>query len=220
MKLNMPIATCFILIFCSSSVFAQTAMKKPSRECPKNMVNIPAGNFKAGPADKQKEIFIDAFCIDRFETTQSEYKEVMDHNPSHFPEAFQPVEKVTWFEATDYCKTVGKRLPTEWEWEKAAKAGTESNFYWGNVPDGDYAWFVENSNRKTQRIGQKIPNNFDLYDMTGNVWEWTSSDHEETGKKVLRGSSWYNGPSVMGSAYRNKSKTGTRGSGFGFRCAK
>ncbi len=194
-------------------------MKEMSKECPKNMVNIPSGNFMSGRADDLKEMTIDAFCIDRFETTQSEYEQIMDFNPSHFPDPFHPVEKVTWQEAQDYCKKREKRLPTEWEWEKAAKAGTETNFYWGNKLDDDYAWYVANSDRKTHRVGQKKPNNFDLYDMTGNVWEWTSSDHKEAGKKVLRGSSWYNGPSVMGTAYRNKSKPEVRGSGFGFRCA-
>ena len=184
------------------------------------MVHIPAGNFISGRADDPKEMFIDTFCIDRFETTQSEYEQMTDFNPSHFPDGFHPVERITWDEATAYCKKLGKRLPTEWEWEKAAKAGTDSNFYWGNIVDGDYVWYVGNSDRKTHRVGQKKPNSFGLFDITGNVWEWTSSDHEETGKKVLRGSSWYNGPSLMGSAYRNKSKPEVRGSGFGFRCAQ
>ncbi len=215
MQKTILIVVSFILICYIPPAFGQEVDK-----CPENMANIPKGKFKAGRADSPKEMSIDAFCIDRFETTQSEYEKVMGHNPSHFPDPFHPVEKVTWFEATDYCKKLGKRLPTEREWEKAAKAGTDTNFYWGNELDDDYAWYVANSNRSTHRIGQKKPNNFDLYDITGNVWEWTASDHEEEGKKVLRGGSWYNGPSVMGSAYRNKSKPGTRGSGFGFRCAK
>ena len=209
-----------ILIFFGYPAFSEKTFDNRSSECPKNMVNISAGTFLAGRADRSRRIYINTFCIDRFETTQSEFEKEMGYNPSHFPGSFHPVEKVTWEEARLYCTKLDKRLPTELEWEKAAKAGTENNFYWGNELDSDFAWYVANSKRSTQRIGQKKPNNFDLYDITGNVWEWTSSDHEDIGKKVLRGGAWYNGPSVMGLAYRNKSKPKVRGSGFGFRCAK
>ena len=124
----------FIFIIFISFSFGQ---EKEVSKCPKNMVKIPAGNFMSGRADNLKEMFIDIFCIDRFETTQSEYEQIMNFNPSHFPDANRPVEKITWEEARDYCIKIKKRLPTEWEWEKAAKAGSKTNFYWGNNLNSD-----------------------------------------------------------------------------------
>ena len=97
----------FIFIIFISFSFGQ---EKEVSKCPKNMVKIPAGNFMSGRADNLKEMFIDIFCIDRFETTQSEYEQIMNFNPSHFPAANRPVEKITWEEARDYCIKIKKRL--------------------------------------------------------------------------------------------------------------
>jgi formylglycine-generating enzyme required for sulfatase activity len=132
-------------IFCSIDlVFAQ----------PKGMVLIPSGTFLMG-ADHSKEAFqcaeyfgnckkdwytreeplhrvsISAFLMDKKEVSQGQYFRVMRDNPSSFKGAKLPVEQVTWFEANKYCRKVGKRLPTEAEWEYAARAGTRLNYYWG-----------------------------------------------------------------------------------------
>ncbi|MEK6591128.1 MAG: formylglycine-generating enzyme family protein, partial [Nitrospinota bacterium] len=145
----------------------------------KEMILIPASEFLAGEPDLLKGMFIKEFYIDKYEVTQREYKQVMGDNPSYFKCDDCPVENVIWYEADEYCRRVGKRLPTEWEWEKAAKGGTTTKFYWGDseIMSDVYAWYYENSGSKTHPVGQKNPNAYGLYDMLGNVWEWTSSDY-------------------------------------------
>jgi len=96
------------------------------------MVLIPAGEFMAGDPGSLKDMVINAFYMGKYEVTQREYEQVMGKNPSYFKGSDRPVESVTWYEADEYCKRVGKRLPTEWEWEKAAKGGTTTKYYRGN----------------------------------------------------------------------------------------
>src|SRR3989338_5443550 len=150
-----------------------------------NMVMIPASEFMAGSPGSLKGMVIDAFYMDKYEVTQREFQQVMGKNYSYFkgcPDC--PVEKVTWFEAKEYCGKVGKRLPTEWEWEKAAKAGTTTTYYWGESESmmGDYAWYESNSGSKTHPVGQKKPNNYGLYDMAGNVWGGAATDYDSSNK--------------------------------------
>lgn len=131
------------------------------------------------------------------------------------------MENVTWHEADVYCKKAGKRLPTEWEWEKAAKAETTTKYYWGDAPDNAYLWWSENSGDKTHPVGEKKPNGYGLYDMAGNVWEWTASDYAGGGKyKVLRGGSWINFPYVSDTTKRFGAGIGFSNVDGGFRCAK
>jgi formylglycine-generating enzyme required for sulfatase activity len=166
-----------------------------------------------------------SFNIDAYEVTQEQFERVMGKNPSEFDGGFfgsnpsHPVEQVTWNEGKTYCQKVGKRLPTEWEWEYAARAGTTTVYYWGNNFDGAYAWTNENSDYTTHPVGQKKPNQFGLYDMAGNAMEWTGSDHDRGGK-VLRGGSWPYSPSFMRSAGRFRIDPTVRSSHIGFRCAK
>ncbi|MCH8158017.1 MAG: formylglycine-generating enzyme family protein, partial [Nitrospinae bacterium] len=108
----------------------------------------------------------------------------------------------------------GKRLPTEWEWEWAARGERKPDF-----PKAEhYGWFKDNSQKQTHPVGQKIPNAHGLYDMAGKVWEWTSSDHE-SGGKVLRGGSWRNSADSMRSSKRIMSLPIYRFHYVGFRCA-
>jgi len=193
-------------------------------KCPAKMSFIPKGELLLSTSGKRYHItrLISAFCMDKFEVTQAEYERVMETNPSDFKGANRPVDSVVWSEAKAYCEKVGKRLPTEWEWEKAAKAGTTTEYYWGNEPDATYAWYGGNYKGGHHPVGQKEPNNFGLYDMSGNVWEWTNSDHEKyEGEKVLRGGSWSENPLYLRSAIRyNLDPSGHRLSSCGFRCAK
>ncbi|MBI3601104.1 MAG: SUMF1/EgtB/PvdO family nonheme iron enzyme [Nitrospinae bacterium] len=185
-----------------------------------NMVLIPSGEFMAGVPCSLKGMVLSEFSIDKYEVTQREYEQVMGKNPSEFKDCPDcPVEKVTWNEAKEYCGKVGKRLPTEWEWEKAAKAGTTTTYYWGESEGmvGDYAWYGKNSD-KTHPVGQKKPNTYGLYDMTGNVWEWTSTDYDSS-NKVLRGGSWGVGTYGLGSSSRYWAEPSARSVDFGFRCA-
>ena len=193
-----------------------------------NMVLIPAGEFMAGEPKSLKGMDVSAFYIDKYEVTQREYEQVMGKNPSSFKGSDRPVERVTWYEADEYCRKVGKRLPTEWEWEKAAKAGTTTTFYWGNSESMayNYAWYQENSGKKaTHPVGQKKPNAYGLYDMAGNVWEWTSSNYDDIDKdkyKVLRGGSWNDNAKSSSLSRRSISAPDNRGAGggYGFRCVQ
>jgi len=135
------------------------------------------------------------FYLGIYPVTQQEYQQIMGKNPSRFGTGYNPVEQVTWNEAQEFCKKLteidiqaGKlppgesyRLPTEAEWEYACRAGTRTRFYWGDDLDyseiGDYAWYStldggENSGKKPHPVGQKEPNGWGLYDMSGNVSQW------------------------------------------------
>jgi formylglycine-generating enzyme len=180
---------------------------------------IPGGMYLAGKVDALYEMSINALCVDKYEVTQGDYERVIGNNPSKFNGSNRPVEQVSWHDAKSYCQKVGKRLPTEWEWEFAARGGVPSSYYWGDNYDGAYAWTDKNSGNTTHPVGQKKPNRYGLYDMAGNVFEWTSSDYD-SGTKVLRGGSWYGSPNGVRSAYRVRYGPSARDSFIGFRCAQ
>ncbi|MBI4384658.1 MAG: SUMF1/EgtB/PvdO family nonheme iron enzyme [Nitrospinae bacterium] len=192
-----------------------------SGQCPPKMASIPAGRLAS--ENISGEMPVGGFCMDKYETTQAEYEKVMGRNPSHFKGGNLPMEQVTWYEADTYCNKVGKRLPTEWEWEYAARGGTATTYHWGDSEAGieGYAWFMGNSENKTHAVGEKKPNQYGLYDMAGNVWEWTASDYDNSGKKkVLRSGAWNNTPYASRAAFRDSFDLGSRDSLVGFRCAQ
>ena len=142
-----------------------------------------------------------------------------------------PVVHISWDDAIEYCKWSGKRLLTEAEWEYVCRAGTNTRFYWGDDPNyenvGKYAWYAGNAENRTHEVGQKEPNRWGLYDMSGNVWEWvadwyngyprTSCEGVRFGEfwRVLRGGAWYFHPAYLRCAYRGPT---IRGNFVGFRC--
>ena len=161
--------------------------------------------------------------------TQEAYQRVMRTNPSQFKGAKLPVETVDWTQAQNYCSTVGMRLPTEAEWEYAARAGTTGARY-GDLDT--IAWYDQNSGSKTHEVGQKQPNAWGLYDLLGNVWQWTgdyadkyqgSNETDPKGPasgqyRTLRGGSWY----VVAQRTRASNRLGYRPDSryglSGFRC--
>ena len=235
-------------------------VEKPSTApAPTGMVKIPAGEFMAGLGgvsdNLPRKVKLNEFYIDKYEVTQEEFEKVMGNNPSHFksdpldppPEGYKhiemtfPVDNVTWNEAVEYCERVGKRLPTEWEWEKAAKGGSNSIYTWGNNVDlaGVYAWHAGNSGNTPHSVGEKKPNGYGLYDMAGNVSEWTSSTYDSDylmipplpmGYEhylpvnpehiVTRGGSWFNSASGTRPADRDSTVPGIRSIAVGFRCVQ
>jgi formylglycine-generating enzyme required for sulfatase activity len=183
-------------------------------------VLIPAGSFQMGDNEwdwakpVHKVEIKQAFYLGKFEVTQKQYQAIMGNNPSHFKGENRPVENVSWNDAQAFIKKLndkeGKsnkyRLPTEAEWEYAARANTSTKWSFGDNESDlkEYAWYRENSNSETHEVGQKKPNGFGLFDMHGNVWEWTCSDYgkysennhlecssKNNANKSLRGGSWY-----------------------------
>lgn len=170
------------------------------------------------------------FWIDKYEVTQEDFKKVMGSNPSKFTSCGGkcPVEQVNWHEAAEYCKKVGKRLPTEVEWEIAALGGREVKYATGSgeLDCTNANWGRWTSNNKCTgaegpvAVGSYAPNAIGIYDMTGNVWEWTASPHE-SGGYVIRGGGWgYGFPEILTVSYRTYNDPDLRGHSFGFRCAQ
>ena len=126
-------------------------------------------NYREKPAHK---VCLDGFYIDPYEVTQKKWDAVMKMNRSVFHHPEQPITHIYWREARSYCHKVGKRLPTEAEWEYAARAGSKTKFPWGDEIDDDFLWYAGNSPREIPHVGKKKPNAWGLYDMMGNVWEW------------------------------------------------
>jgi len=188
------------------------------------LVRIQPGEFQMGSNDSHYEKPIHAVRITKgfdmgvYEVTQEQYQKVMGTNPSHFTgEDNLPVETVSWDDAVEFCKKLSQeegktyRLPTEAEWEYACRAGTTTQYCYGNNVSqlGEYAWYDKNSGGKTHPVGQKKPNTWGLYDMHGNVWEWChdwfwsewyskspvenplNENNGEMVSRILRGGSWY-----------------------------
>ena len=188
-------------------------------------VFIPAGSFMMGCSPGDNECFdeektphaeqiANGFWLGRTEVTQAAWKKVTGgDNPSHFKGLQLPVEQVDWTQAVDYCKIIGGRLPTEKEWEYAARAGTTGSRY---GPLDAVAWYNGNSGGTTHPVALKLANDFGLYDMLGNVREWTADD-DDAGHKVVRGGSWgYTRP--VRASYRIRYEPSRRDNGIGFRC--
>ena len=193
------------------------------------MVSLPAGEFLMGSPDSdpdasdfekpQHQVKVNSFAIGKYPITQAQYQAVMGNNPSDFENNPQnPVESVSWDDAQAFCQKLSEitgktyRLPTEAEWEYACRAGTTTRYYFGDDVNqlGDYAWYDGNSGNKTHPVGQKKPNDWGLYDMSGNVWEWCEDS-------CLRGGSWSNDPDFCRSAYRYYDVPRVNSCNLGFR---
>lgn len=170
-----------------------------------------------------------AFWMAESEVTQASYQRLTGTNPSRFKGDALPVHNLNWYEAADYCRLVGGRLPTEAEWEYASRAGGRSARY-GSLTE--IAWHQANSAGLPHPVKLKAPNQFGLYDMIGNVLEWTSDwygrydptprvDPKGPGSgetKVLRGGSWSLAPLHSRVSFRYGNTLDHRDANFGFRC--
>ncbi len=179
-------------------------------QAPDGMVFIKGGCFIMGNDYAQEdekpehEVCLDDFYMGKYEVTQSRWEKQLGFNPSKIVGPELPVEQVNFVEVQEFLeKSNGQcRLPTEAEWEYAAKGGADARYFWGNMMDEAYAWYLDGSGETTHPVGQKQPNQYGLYDMMGNVWEWTNDWYEpyyqireknnpkgpETGEyKVIRG---------------------------------
>ena len=214
------------------------------------LVPIPAGKFMMGSPDSeqwrhttegpQHEVTLSKpFYMGVTEVTQAQYQAIMGTNPSSFKGATNPVETVSWNDATEFCKKLSEktrqavRLPTEAEWEYACRAGSKTRFCFGDAEEGlgDYAWYHVNAGKTTHPVGQKKPNVWGLYDMHGNVFEWcadwrgdypkgavTDPQGPASGsRRVLRGGSWYINTDNCRAAFRSRSNPDHRLNNVGFR---
>ena len=253
---------CFLLLFCCLfAAFPSFALEKWTNSIGMEFVKIPTGTYLRGcNSDRedcksnetpQRRISISSFWMGTYKVTQAQWEAVMGGNPSHFQEGNtrnHPVETVSWHDAQEFVRRLNAkeghnryRLPTEAEWEYAARAGSKTAYSFGdNERDlGDYAWYVKNSDFKTHPVGQKRPNAWGLHDIHGNVMEWVQDWYDseyyassetdnprgpsEGWTRVLRGCVWGHSNTYCRSAYRHSRAPDSRsivsGAGFGFRLA-
>ncbi len=214
--------------------------------------------FGDGDSDEKPvhKVCVDDFYMGKYEVTQGQWKAIMGSNPSYFKNCGDncPVEQVSWNDIQDFIRKLNSKtknnpqapfvkgefeLPTEAEWEYAAKSGGKSEKWAGTSNEselGDYAWYDKNSGSKTHPVGQKKPNGLGLYDMSGNVWEWVNDWYDKDYYKnsprnnpagpnsgpyrVLRGGSWGDLPQNIRLAGRYRFLPVNRGNDGGFRLAR
>ncbi len=193
------------------------------------------------------EVCVNDFTIGKYEVTQSQWKAVMGNNPSFFKSCGDncPVERVSWNDALAFIdklnKITGKtyRLPTDAEWEYAARSGGKQEKYAGTNNPAElksYAWFEDNAGKKTHPVGMKKPNGLGIYDMNGNVWEWVKDRYDDVdyykhsprmnpqgpeigSHRVVRGGSCFNFARGVRATVRRDGLPDRRSGGTGFRLA-
>jgi len=216
-----------------------------------NTVYIPGGEFILGSDNgledetPQQEATLGGYNMDIYPVTNAEYKEFVEGTghaaprtwkDGNYPEgmADHPVIWVNWFDAQAYCEWAGKRLPTEFEWEKAARGEDGRMYPWGNTFDAAKCNSKESGSKGTSPVGSYPAgaSPYGVLDMAGNVWEWTADWYEpyrgslyelsrygET-YKVLRGGSWFDGQDAVRTTVRKSFDPNQGFSTIGFRCAE
>ncbi len=215
------------------------------------MVQVEGGTFMMGASDDdsdafsnerpQHEVTLSSFAIGQTEVTQALWMAVMGENPSYFKGDDRPVEFVSWNDCQTFIQKLNEltgknfRLPTEAEWEYAARGGNQSQGYKyaGSNNLGNVAWYIDNSGYTAQEVGTKLPNELGLYDMSGNVLEWcqdwygdysstaqTNPQGPSTGSdRVLREGSWLNFARSCRVSHRFHDSPSYRSNNLGFRLA-
>ena len=190
------------------------------------------------------EVCLDDFYLSKYEVTQRQWKILMGRDFSYFKGDGRPVERITWDDTQRFIRQLnsrsssGYRLPTEAEWEYAARSGGKDELYAGTSDEKSlprFAWHVVNSNRQTHMAGMKKPNGLGLYDMSGNVWEWCSDWYDGSYYanslrdnpqgpnhgvyRVIRGGEWELPADFSRTTYREAAKPNSRRNDIGFRLA-
>ena len=194
--------------------------------CGNDMGSIPGATFQM--ISDRRSVTLPSFCVDRTEVTVIAYKACVvagactTPGPGNWGKSGKdnhPINSVSWFQANDYCKWNGKRLPSEEEWEYAARGNAPSQYPWGNDPPDGRACF---SGGGTCPVGAYPSGDspFGLKDMSGNVWEWTTSGSPE--HRIFRGGPWYGDAPSQGVDARITDADSAHGTdtGSGFRCAR
>lgn len=215
-----------------------------------NMIRVEGGTFymgvKKGDLDASDnelplhKVTLSSYSIGETTVTQALWEAVLGNNPSHFKGASRPVENVSWNDCQVFIRKLNMktnrkfRLPTEAEWEFAARGAKQSKSfsYAGSNNIDDVAWYESNSNNRTHSVAKKLPNELGLYDMNGNVFEFCQDpfiignkygdDNQKINtenKVVIRGGSWCNGAVFCRSTYRYFVDTNERINNLGLRLA-
>lgn len=246
-----------------STDFKKDLKRKHPNPIEPDMVYIKGGSFKMGCVSRSKDcdsdekpvhsVSVDSFYMSKYEVTFNEWDACVAAGAcSHYPvnknksaRGERAVNNVSWDDAQQYIKWLSQqtgkhyRLPTEAEWEYAARAGTKTKYSWGNNKSaaGKYAWYDKNADdigdKYSHKVGTKKPNPWGLYDMHGNVWEWVqdwydkkaysnSAKNNPTGpssgrSRVNRGGGWYYNAGGLRSAYRSYYSPDNRLYDLGFR---
>ncbi len=227
----------------------EKALQEVLPELSKQMVAVPGGCFKMGRTSPfggddderpKHKVCLNPFSIGKYEVTQALWSAVMGSNPSHYQKGTNyPVEKVSWEDIQQFIHKLnnetGKnyRLPTEAEWEYAARSGGKNEKYSGSKKPDLVGWYVKNSDNMTHPVGQKVANGLGLYDMSGNVWEWCldwygnkyyhdSPENNPIGplsgkKRVIRGGSFNKEAESMLTVNRGAQGHNSRVNTLGFR---
>lgn len=249
------------LLLCLSLLVGNMYAQKKSKRLLKEtafganikMVYVKGGSFMMGCtseqdsdcADREKPVHtvsVDGFYIGKYEVTQAQWKAVMGTNPSHFANCDQcPVETISWNDTQEFIQKLNQqtgktyRLPTEAEWEYAARGGNRDNgyVYAGSNSLGEVAEYADNNNKSTKPVGGKASNQLGLYDMLGNAWEWCedvydanyytnspSSNPRNTSSseyRALRGGCWCNAAKICRISSRHFVNPAGAGYSVGFR---
>ena len=234
----------------SSSTSSATGLSAELNKLINNMVYVSGGTFTMGATSEQgsdaysnekptHSVTLSSYYICKYEVTQALWRAVMGSNPSYFKGDNLPVEQVSWNDCQTFINRLNSytgrnfRLPTEAEWEFAARGGNYSRHYKysGSNYINDVAWYGDNSGDRTHPVGTKQANELGLYDMSGNVWEWCSdwygsySSYSQTdpigpnngSNRMDRGGCWGNFAKRCRPAYRSYGTPGYRDHGRGLR---
>ena len=235
------------ILLCTLFIPATTQARKPD----KDMVRIPKGCFQMGTAqvhhyfdheknDRERpvhKVCLDAFYLDKYEASQKNFKEIMGRNPAKLFNDDWPADHVRFNDAKAFCSLQGKRLPTEAEWEYAARAGSKADNPFGKEIN-NFVWHAANSVRTPHPAGNKKPNAWGAHDMLGSVWEWVSDWYSPTyyqksprnnpkgpknrrSQHVIRGGSWPDDESLIRVGSRHPGMAdATESFLVGVRCAR
>jgi formylglycine-generating enzyme required for sulfatase activity len=247
----MKIFVAFFFITVFPAVYADVQLPADVRL--DGMVNIPGGTFTMGGVEANEgpvhTVVIKPFQLSKYEVTFDQYDAFARETNRPLPadngwgRGNNPVINVSWYDANAYVQWLNSkadakfRLPSEAEWEYACRGGTGNLTYCGSNDLNSVAWFAENSNAKVHSVGQKQANGYGLFDMSGNVWEWTEDCYHDsyvgapndgaawtTGgscdMRVFRGGSWNYAPQFLRAAFRGRMIPTKGGTLLGFRVAR
>ena len=224
----------------------QQGLETISNSIGMQFVKLPAGRFMMGDESPSRgpvrEVQVRSIYMATHEVTQAQWQAVMGFNPSSYKDPRRPVENITWLETQSFLEELNRlegtnkyRLPSEAEWEYAARAGSEGTYFFGDDVSQlrRYAWFDAQARIGSTAVGQRQPNAWGLYDMYGNVWEWVQDCwHDDytnappdsrvwgggdCSLRVLRGGGWANQADYLGSTVRGSYEAKFEDNSNGFR---